>query len=187
MLQNCDTYCNPFLHIFWRYWKTCRTTFSTKRNGACMRGSTSGTKRTMPTSTSGGGTNDLPPIVKWCLTSQRYWHMTDKRQRCSVNGDATIRSATSFWNVSVNGTRPCFHAPRRNDMSSSQRIISGVDTLNGKLPMMCKCRCVSLQCADNSLGKIGSMLNCRTSPLKMRIIPPDASFSLWHTSKYTCK
>ena len=182
----CDTYSNPFLHIFWRNWKTCRITFSTNRNGACMSGSASGTNRTIPTSTSGAGTNDLPPIVKRCWTSQRYWHITDRRQRCTFNGGAAMRSATSFWNVSISGTRPCFHAPRCIEMSSSQRIISGVDTLNGRLPIIFRWGCVSFHRVDNSLGKICSMSKCRTSPLKMRIIPPDASFSIYiqHREKY---
>ena len=49
--------------------------------------------------------------------------------------------------------------------------------------MMCKYGWGSLHCVDNSLGKTCSMSNCRTSPLKMRIIPPDASFSICHTSQ----
>ena len=103
--------------------------------------------------------------------------MTESRHRWRFSIGATIRSATSFWKVRVSLTRPYFHALVRSDMASSQSMMSAVDTLNGRLPMMCMLGEWSSQSRVASAGNRFSMLNRRMSPLKIRILSFDASFN----------
>lgn len=49
-----------------------------------------------------------------------------------------LTSATSFWKVRVRRVRPNAKGPLRVEMHSSHLMMSGVDTLKGRFPMMCK-------------------------------------------------
>lgn len=49
-------------------------------------------------------------MMNFMSTSHQAWLIRDNRQRCLSLTGATMRSATSFWNVRVNGTRPYDHA-----------------------------------------------------------------------------
>lgn len=73
-------------------------------------------------------------IVK--LASQNAWAITESRDRCSSQTSATRRSQTSFWKVSVMGTRPRRQIWRRLAMLSSHEISRAVEVLNGRLPIM---------------------------------------------------
>lgn len=106
----------------------------------------------------------IPGMVNLCLTSHKYWHITERRHRWSVKILATILSATSFWKVKVSFTRPYLHGPLWEDMAASQRIKRGVETLNGKLPIIWMLGGANSHGCAKSFGIISSMLKLSTSP-----------------------
>uniref|UniRef100_A0A6B0UEK8 Putative secreted protein n=1 Tax=Ixodes ricinus TaxID=34613 RepID=A0A6B0UEK8_IXORI len=65
-----NRFLRPLLRYFWRPLKRQLQTFSTRSKGCWMTGSTRGTSRTTPTSTSGLGKNEPPERVSWCWTLQ---------------------------------------------------------------------------------------------------------------------
>lgn len=121
----------------------------------------------------------LPGITNFRSTLQRYWHITDRRQRCFDRILAVILSATSFWNVRVNFVLPNFHGPDWLDIAASHIIIRGVDTLNGRLPMMWILGGAESHGTARFSGIIFSMLKLRMSPLCMLKRPCAASDKSW--------
>jgi len=120
----------------------------------------------------------LPGITK---RSTGYVHacaIIDSLHRCVSEAWDTKRSATSFWNVNVIFVLPNAQGPRRSAIACNHLIISGVDTLNGKLPMMWISGGLSFHIFFSSTGNRFSIFVFIISSYIMSIFP----FIAWKES-----
>lgn len=118
-------------------------------------------------------------MVNLCKGSVKYWAIMDSRDLCSLPTSATSRSATSFWNVSVSGTRPYDQALPLSDILESHLDINGVEILKGKFPMIWICGISSFQSLLRSSGNILLISKDKTSPQWQSIIPGHASSKIF--------
>src|SRR5690348_16819992 len=87
--------------------------------GSTPSGSAAGTMCTTAEVTFGGGTKAERLTVMARRGFDLHWAATDRRPYASLPGEATIRSATSFWNISVSELHQGGHLPPSHFSSSA--------------------------------------------------------------------
>lgn len=109
----------------------------------------------------------------------KYCAIMDSRDLCSELASAVSRSATSFWNVKVNGTLPRLQALLRSEIFASHRVTRGVEMLKGKFPIKWIFGSGPSHGVCKSCGKILLISNDNTSPQNTLIFPGQAFSSIF--------